>query len=99
MSYGPSPEDAHRQVGIYTGSILKGAKPSELPVMQAVKLEMIINIKTAKALGIVVPPTRWSNNSCFVASAHGRLWVLNVRFDAAFGGRADVRRTRRKRRF
>jgi putative ABC transport system substrate-binding protein len=57
MSYGASPEDAHRQVGIYTGRILKGAKPSDLPVMQAVKLEMIINIKAAKALGIEVPAT------------------------------------------
>ena len=55
MSYGASLEDAHRQVGIYTGRILKGTKPSDLPVMQAVKLEMIINIKAAKVLGLNMP--------------------------------------------
>jgi len=55
MSYGPHLADAHRQVGTYAGRILKGAKPTELPVQQAVKIELVINLNTAKALGITFP--------------------------------------------
>ena len=57
MSYGVNLVDGWRQIGVYTGRILKGAKPADLPVEQASKFQLVINLQTAKILGLTIPPS------------------------------------------
>jgi len=57
LGYGNKTEDAYREVGLYTGRILNCAKPADLPVVRATKFDLVVNLKTAKALGLTIPPS------------------------------------------